>query len=80
MQRAAPERAPEAHRLSDEAKIVDCTSCRRPVVDQGILADPKMRESRADTMQGLSSAMSWSSAAHRVSTHVEITRLFYRLC
>lgn len=28
------------------------------------MADPKMRESIADTMQGLSSAMSWSSAAH----------------
>lgn len=41
-----------------------CASCRRPVVDQGIMADPKMRESIADTMQGLSSAMSWSSAAH----------------
>lgn len=37
-----------------------CTSCRRP----GNMTDPKMRDSRADTMQGLSSAMSWSSAAH----------------
>lgn len=59
MPSAAPEPAPEAHRTSDEAQDVD-VHCQP--FDRGILADPKMHESRAHAKQGLSGALSWSSA------------------
>lgn len=79
MQSAAPEPAPEAHRNLGSDEDVDVHLSSRPVVGQGILADPKMRESKADTEQGLSSAMDCSSAAHsRAFTHVEMSRSYHR--